>query len=118
MAIRRCANRSRRPRTGPRRCRLRRIPRCSSAIWKSPSGPIDVKLTNYAMRPNKPVAYIAGAVLALGAVLPAWAQLRIEVTSGVTDPVPIAVVPFSRAASGADAGLDVAQVIQHDLEGS
>jgi TolB protein len=69
------------------------------------------------MRSNKPVAYIAGAVLALGAVFPAWAQLRIEVTSGVTDPVPIAVVPFSRAVP-ADGGLDVAGVIQHDLEGS
>jgi TolB protein len=83
-------------------------------------------LPNYAMRSNKPVACrairhglleIAGAILALGAVLPAWAQLRIEVTSGVTDPVPIAVVPFSRAVP-ADGGLDVAQVIQHDLEGS
>jgi TolB protein len=70
------------------------------------------------MRSNKPASYVAGAILACGAVFPAWAQLRIEVTSGVTDPVPIAVVPFSRAASGADAGLDVAQVIQHDLEGS
>jgi TolB protein len=47
----------------------------------------------------------------------AHAQLKIEVTSGVTDPVPIAVVPFERAVP-ADGGLDVAQVIQHDLEGS
>jgi TolB protein len=70
----------------------------------------------YAMRSNKPVAYIAGAILALGAALPASAQLRIEVTSGVTDPVPIAIVPFSHAP--ADGGLDVAQVVQHDLEGS
>jgi TolB protein len=50
-------------------------------------------------------------------MLPAWAQLRIEVTSGVTDPVPIAIVPFARAVP-ADGGLDVAQVVQHDLEGS
>ena len=70
------------------------------------------------MRSNTSVvSCIAVAILALGATLPAWAQLRIEVTSGVTDPVPIAVVPFSRAAP-ADGGLDVAQVIQHDLEGS
>src|SRR5258705_8316422 len=115
--MRPCANRSRPRRTGHRRCRLRRIPRCSSAIWKSPSGPIDVKLTHYAMRSNKPAAYIAAAVLALGAVFPAWAQLKIEITSGVTDPVPIAVVPFARAVP-ADGGLDVALVIQHDLEGS
>ena len=69
------------------------------------------------MRSNKPVSYIAGGLLAVSAVLPAWAQLRIEVTSGVSDPVPIAIVPFSRAAPG-DGGLDVAQVVQHDLEGS
>ncbi len=47
----------------------------------------------------------------------AHAQLKIEVTSGVTDPVPIAIVPFERAVP-ADGGLDVAQVVQHDLEGS
>jgi len=70
-----------------------------------------------AMRSNTAIAYIAGALLAFGAVLPAWAQLRIEVTSGISDPVPIAIVPFARAAP-ADNGLDVAQVIQHDLEGS
>jgi len=48
---------------------------------------------------------------------PAWAQLRVEVTSGITDPIPIAIVPFARAIP-ADGGLDVAQVVQHDLEGS
>jgi TolB protein len=69
------------------------------------------------MRSNKPAAYLTGAILAVGAMLPARAQLRIEVTSGVTDPVPIAVVPFARAVP-ADGGLDVAQVVQHDLEGS
>jgi len=47
----------------------------------------------------------------------AQAELKIEITSGVRDPVPIAVVPFAQAA-GADGGLDVAGVIQHDLEGS
>ncbi len=69
------------------------------------------------MRLNKPVACIATALMGLGAIVPAWAQLKIEVTSGVTDPVPIAIVPFSRAVP-ADGGLDVAQVVQHDLEGS
>lgn len=54
---------------------------------------------------------------ALFAAATAHAQLKIEVTSGVTDPVPIAVVPFARAVP-ADGGLDVAQVVQHDLEGS
>ncbi len=64
---------------------------------------------------------------ALGRICPAFAlslvvsaahaQLKIEVTSGVTDPIPVAIVPFERAVP-ADGGLDVAQVIQHDLEGS
>ncbi|MBV8784413.1 MAG: Tol-Pal system protein TolB, partial [Gammaproteobacteria bacterium] len=53
--------------------------------------------------------------LALRAV-PAQAALDIHVTSGVRDPIPIAVAPFARAAG--DEGLDVADVIQHDLEGS
>src|SRR5215469_8624850 len=55
--------------------------------------------------------------IALCVVGTARAQLKIEVTSGVSNPVPIAIVPFERAAP-ADAGLDVAQVIEHDLEGS
>jgi TolB protein len=59
---------------------------------------------------------IAVAALALLFAARAQAALEIEVTSGVRDPVPIAIVPFAR--SSADAGLDVAEVIQHDLEGS
>jgi len=54
---------------------------------------------------------------ALGAATPAFAQLRLTITSGVTDPIAIAIVPFSRAVP-ADGGLDVAQVIQRDLESS
>lgn len=60
---------------------------------------------------------LAAFILALGAPFTARAQLKIEVTSGVSDPVPIAIVPFARAVP-ADGGLDVAQVVQHDLEGS
>ena len=52
-----------------------------------------------------------------GAAMPAWAQLRLTITQGVNDPIPIAIVPFSRAVP-ADGGLDVAQVIQRDLESS
>jgi TolB protein len=67
------------------------------------------------------VPRLVGAVvllaLALGAVRAARAELQIEITSGVRDPVPIAVVPFAPALP-ADAGLDVAAVVQHDLEGS
>ena len=59
---------------------------------------------------------LALAVL-LGAASVARADLKIEITSGVRDPVPIAVVPFTPSAP-ADGGLDVAGVVQHDLEGS
>jgi TolB protein len=48
-------------------------------------------------------------------VTPAVAQLRLTITEGVTDPIAIAIVPFARAVP-ADGGLDVAQVIQRDLE--
>jgi TolB protein len=47
----------------------------------------------------------------------ARAQLRIEITSGVADPIPIAIVPFARSVPG-DAGLDIAAIVQRDLEGS
>jgi TolB protein len=59
-----------------------------------------------------------GAVLAVTLLLAARAQaaLEIEVTSGVRDPVPIAIVPFAHPAT--EGGADVADIIQHDLEGS
>src|ERR1700749_185260 len=60
--------------------------------------------------------FLFAAAVAMAAALPVHAQLKIEVTSGVTDPIPIAVVPFARSVP-ADGGLDVAQVVQHDLEG-
>jgi TolB protein len=47
----------------------------------------------------------------------AQAELKIDITRGVTDPVPVAVVPFTRAVP-ADGGVDVAAVIQRDLESS
>ena len=59
-------------------------------------------------------ALIASSLLAVSA---ARAALQIEVTSGVRDPVPIAIVPFAQA-NLPDGGLDVAGVIEHDLEGS
>jgi TolB protein len=65
-----------------------------------------------------PLARTIGVVaVALCAAGTAHAELQIEITSGVRDPVPIAVVPFTPAAP-ADGGLDVAAVVQHDLEGS
>lgn len=59
--------------------------------------------------------------------LPAHAQLRVEITSGVTDPIPIAIVPFAgttgatgaaEAAATAGGVLDVAAIVQRDLESS
>ena len=45
------------------------------------------------------------------------ADLQILITKGVTDPIPIAIVPFAHAApAGGD--FDVAAVVQSDLEGS
>ncbi len=60
---------------------------------------------------------LVAAVVASAVVIPAQAQLKIEITNGVSDPVPIAVVPFARAVP-VDGGLDVAGVVQHDLAGS
>lgn len=45
----------------------------------------------------------------------AQAQLKIEITSGVTDPIPIAVVPFARTVAG-DQSTDIAAIVQADLE--
>jgi TolB protein len=56
-------------------------------------------------------------MLLLGVAVAARAELQLEITSGVRDPVPIAIVPFP-AADAAGGDLDVAGVVQHDLEGS
>jgi TolB protein len=56
------------------------------------------------------------ALVSLSAV-PARADLTIDITKGVSDPIPIAVVPFARAVP-ADGGFDLAAVVQHDLDGS
>lgn len=53
----------------------------------------------------------------LPVVWPAHAELQIDITRGVTDPVPVAVVPFARAVP-ADGGLDIAAIVQRDLESS
>jgi TolB protein len=57
-----------------------------------------------------------GFTLALSMAPPAHAELQIEITNGVTDPIPIAVVPFTRVP--ADGGVDVSEVVQHDLASS
>ena len=64
-------------------------------------------------------APLLALAIALGALLatPARADLQVLITKGVTDPIPIAIVPFARAVP-ADGGFDVAAVVQHDLESS
>jgi TolB protein len=49
---------------------------------------------------------------------PVLAQLRIDITSGVTDPIPVAVVRFAQDAAAPTAAFDFAEVIQQDLERS
>jgi TolB protein len=61
-------------------------------------------------------ALLALAAFGLG-VAPARAELQILITKGVTDPIPIAIVPFARVVP-ADGGFDVAAVVQRDLESS
>jgi TolB protein len=56
-------------------------------------------------------------LLLLLAPLMARAELVIDITQGVRDPVPIAIVPFAHAMP-ADAGADPAAVVQHDLDSS
>jgi TolB protein len=59
---------------------------------------------------------LALAITGFGASA-ARADLQVLITKGVTDPIPIAIVPFARAVP-ADGGFDVAAVVQHDLESS
>ncbi|MEJ0008861.1 MAG: Tol-Pal system beta propeller repeat protein TolB [Steroidobacteraceae bacterium] len=71
------------------------------------------------MNKESPVRTFWRAALLCITAIPALAlaQLKIEITSGVTDPIPVAIVPFASTA-GADSGVDVAQIIQSDLEGT
>ncbi len=67
------------------------------------------------MRAAAALIAAAGASLAITA----HAQLRIEITSGVTDPIHIAVVPFAGGVQGLPtAGADAASIVQNDLEGT
>jgi TolB protein len=68
-------------------------------------------------QPRGLVCITAMIACLMSAVPAARAELQIEVTSGVRDPVPIAIVPFGHAAApGTDT--DAADIVQHDLEGS
>jgi TolB protein len=73
---------------------------------------------NISLRRTLPLALLQAALALVGLwALPARAELQVNVTQGVTDPIPIAIVPFARAVP-ADGGLDIAGVVQHDLESS
>lgn len=61
--------------------------------------------------------WVFAGLMALTVSMAVRAELAIDITQGVTDPIPIAVVPFARAVP-ADGGLDVAAVVQRDLDGS
>ncbi len=62
-----------------------------------------------------PVAMLAVFGLALLAAGPATAELRIEITKGVSGAVPIAVVPFGWRVEGVTPGEDVAEIVATDL---
>ncbi|MEL7045933.1 MAG: Tol-Pal system beta propeller repeat protein TolB [Pseudomonadota bacterium] len=64
-------------------------------------------------------ATLAALILPLALLVcgPARAQLLIEITQGVDDPTPIAIVPFAWEGAGT-APEDVAQVVQDDFERS
>ena len=68
-------------------------------------------------RPWLVPSLLLAVLIGAGAAHAVYAALQIEITSGVRDPIPIAIVPFAPAPP-ADGGLDVAAVVQHDLEGS
>lgn len=60
---------------------------------------------------------LAALVLTLAPWWAAHAQLTVQITQGVSDPIPVAVVPFGWSADGA-APWDVADTIRADLERS
>jgi TolB protein len=70
--------------------------------------------------PNSRLRAVARRVFLAASLLVAsvaQAELQIDITKGVTDPIPLAVVPFARSVP-ADAGVDVAAIVQRDLESS
>src|SRR5262245_58810813 len=123
MAMQPSASPSRTRCCARRPCRRRPTRRCSNAISTS----ISVRQTELLNVKSASVKAESGGVSWIRSVglvaaaacigLPAHAQLQVDVTQGVTDPIPIAVVPFTKA-SPADGGLDVAEVVAHDLASS
>ncbi len=60
---------------------------------------------------------IAALVTMLAPFTLAHAQLTVQITQGVSDPIPVAVVPFGWSADG-PAPWDIADTIRADLERS
>ena len=117
MATRPCASRSRMPCSGPRRCRPRAIRGRSSGVSKSCSSRRSSDVMQMRFRGTRRIAGSAGDCSRLALLLaasPSQAQLRLDITQGVRDAVPIAVVPFGGQAEGA--ATDVAAVIANDLQ--
>jgi len=70
-----------------------------------------------------PCLRIAGAAAVLVAVLlgqsaPAWAELRLDITSGQVQPMPIAIPAFAASGGSGQAGQDIPGVVSADLAGS
>ncbi|MBM3534969.1 MAG: Tol-Pal system protein TolB [Alphaproteobacteria bacterium] len=58
------------------------------------------------------------APLLWSASTPAWGELRIDITRGRVEPMPIAIVPFSGSGEQARVGNDISSVVSADLERS
>lgn len=56
--------------------------------------------------------------LTLIAIAPARAELRIDITRGVVEPLPIAIVDFQGEGQSVDIGRNISQVVSADLERS
>jgi len=69
------------------------------------------------LNPTKWQASALGLVATLMVALPAHAQLTVQITRGVADPIAVAIVPFGWSAAGA-APYDVAATVAADLERS
>lgn len=63
-------------------------------------------------------ASFAVCMLVLATALPASAELRIDITRGVTEPMPIAITDFQGEGQSVDVGRDISRVVAADLERS
>jgi TolB protein len=64
------------------------------------------------------LAGLTVAPLLWSSAKPAWGELRIDITRGKIEPMPIAIVPFSGAGEQARVGNDISSVVSADLERS